>query len=204
MKKIILSVYAIVSMSGFGFAGGDFRDVEPAVVPFVPMTEGDERGLYVGVALSAISTRDAAYSVDWGGDKTFQDRLGNISFVAGYDFNTYIAAEGRYSISFTHEDRVEMDGWSIFVKPQYPVTEDFNVYTLLGYGGVVLESVDGSSVDVDDANFQWGIGTSYLVMENLYLFADYTWLANDMDGIFFNGADQIDVDAFNIGVNYLF
>ena len=203
MKRRAL-LLTLTSLSSFGVAGGDFKDVEPTVVPVVQIVEEDKSGFYAGIALTAISTRDAAYSVDWGGDSTYQDRLGNVSLVAGYDFNAYSAVEGRYTTSFTHDDLVEMNGWSIFVKPQYPVSEDFSVYALLGYGGVILDSINGSTVDVDDTGFQWGIGASYMVMENFSLFADYVWLANDMDGIFFTGADQVDVDAFTIGVNYLF
>ena len=204
MNKIVLSVCAVAAMSSLGFAGGDMKEVEPAVEPVIVVPVVDESGFYAGLGLTAVSTRDSAFSVDWGGDGAYQDRLGNVSLVAGYNFNKYIAAEGRYTTSFTHEDLVEMNGWSIFVKPQYPVSEDFSVYALLGYGGVILDSVDGATVDVDDTGFQWGIGASYMVTENVSLFADYAWLANDMDGIFFNGADQVDVDAFTIGVNYHF
>jgi len=203
MHKIVLSVWAVIGMSSLGFAGGDFETVVEPVVA-VPVVLEDKSDFYAGLGLTAISTRDAAHSVDWGGDGIYQDRLGNVSLVAGYNFNAYFAAEGRYTTSFTHEDSVEMNGWSIFVKPQYPVTDDFSVYGLLGYGGVILDGVNGATVDVDDTGFQGGIGANYIVMDNLSLFADYTWLANDMDGIFFNGADKVDVDAFTIGVNYLF
>lgn len=204
MNKIILSICAIAAMSSLGFAGGDMKEVEPAVEPVIVVPVVDESGFYAGLGLTAISTRDADFSVEWGGNGEYQDRLGNVSLFAGYNFNAYIAAEGRYTTSYTHEDRVEMSGWSIFVKPQYPVTEDFSVYALLGYGGIILDGVNGFTVDVDDTGFQWGLGASYMVTENVSLFADYAWLANDMDGIFFNGADQVDVDAFTIGVNYHF
>ena len=204
MNKIILSVCAVAAMSSLGFAGGDMKEVEPAVEPVIVVPVVDESGFYAGLGLTAVSARDTDFSVDWGGDSTRQDRLGNVSLIAGYNFNQYIAAEGRYTTSFAHEDSVEMNGWSIFVKPQYPVTEAFSVYVLLGYGGVILDGVDGAAVDVDDTGFQWGLGASYMVTENVSLFADYAWLANDMDGVFYNGADQIAVDAFTIGANYHF
>ncbi len=204
MNKIILSVCAVVAMSSLGFAGGDMKEVEPAVEPVIVVPVVDESGFYAGLGLTAISARDTDFSVEWGGNGEYQDRLGNVSLVAGYDFNAYIAAEGRYTVSFTHEDHIEMSGWSIFVKPQYPVTEDFSVYALLGYGGIILDGIDGDITDVDDTGFQWGIGASYMVRENVSLFADYAWLANDMDGVFYNGADQVAVDAFTIGVNYHF
>ena len=204
MKRIVLSVCTVVAMSSLVFAGGGMKEVAPAVEPVVvvPVVEELSR-FYAGLGLTAISVRDAAFSVDWGGASNYQDRLGNISFIAGYDFNEYIAVEGKYTISFTHEDTTEMDGWSLFIKPQYPVTEDFSIYALLGYGGVTLDGIDGFITDVDDSGFQWGLGMSYMVTESVSLFADYTWLTG-MEGIFYNGALETDVDAFTVGVNYHF
>ncbi len=205
MKKIVLSVCTVAAMSSLVFAGGGMKEVTPVVEPVVVIPVVEElSGFYAGLGITAVSIRDSDISVDWGGT-TGQDRVGNVSFVAGYNFNEYIAAEGRYTTSFTHDEQVEMSGWSLFVKPQYPVTEDFSVYALLGYGGVNLEGALISNipvVDVDDSGFQWGIGASYTVMENVSLYADYAWLADDMDNE--NGAYKLDVDAFTVGVNYLF
>ncbi len=205
MKKIVLSICAVAAMSSLSFAGGDMKDVAPVVEPVVaiPVT-AEHSGFYVGLGLTAISARDASLDVDWGGDLSYQDRLGNISLVAGYNFNEYVAAEGRVTTSFFNDDFNEMNGWSLFVKPQYTVTEDFSIYALLGFGGVVLDGVDGTITDVDDTGFQWGLGMGYMVTEDISLYADYVWTADDMDGLFFNGANSVDVDAFTIGVNYLF
>ncbi len=136
--------------------------------------------------------------------KAGQDRLGNLTFLAGYDFNEYIALEGRYTTTIVDEDSVEMDGWSIFVKPQYPVTEAFSIYALLGFGGISMDPTTAKYVDVDDSGFQWGLGTSYDFTENISLLADYTSLASDMDGIYWNGAFEVDADTFNVGVIYTF
>jgi len=203
MKKIVLSVWAVAAMSSLGFAGGDMKDVEPAIEPVVAIEEA-KSGFYAGLGLAAVSTRDAEISVDWGGTDR-QDRLGNYSLLAGYDFNEYFAVEGRYTDSFTHDDQTHMSGWSLFAKPQYPVSEDFSVYALLGYGTVDLHGVKGYLVDFDGSTFQWGLGGSYQVMENISLFADYTFPANDMDGSY-QGSDavKLDVDAFTVGVNYHF
>ncbi len=192
-------------MNSLGFAGGDFvTPEEPQIIIPVVMDEVDESGFYAGIGLSAISTRDADVSLDFTNAEGGQDRLGNVSFLAGYNVNTYFAAEGRYTTSVADEDMVEMSGWSIFAKPQYPVTEDFSIYALLGFGGVTLDPVNASTVDVDDSGFQWGIGASYMVTENVALFVDYTSLANDMDGVYWNGALQVDVDAVTAGVTYQF
>ena len=199
MKKIALSLVAIVGMSSLGFAGGD---IVPAAAPMVE--EVDNSSFYIGVGLAAVSSRDAAVSLDFTSEKAGQDRLGDFSLLAGYNFNEYIAVEGRYTTTFTDEDLVEMDAWSLFVKPQYPVSEDFSIYALLGFGGVTMDGINGSGVDVDDNGFQWGVGVEYEAMENFSIFADYTSLANDMEGLYWNGALEVDADAFTIGMKYKF
>jgi len=103
---------ATMTMSSFAIAGGD---VAPIVAPIPVAEEVDNSSFYIGLALSAISTRDAAVSMDIFNAKYGQDRLGNITFLAGYNFNQYVAVEGRYTTTFTDEDMVEMDGWSLFV-----------------------------------------------------------------------------------------
>lgn len=207
MKKAVLAIGSVAVMGSLVFAGGDMttaKEVEPAVVlPVAIEAEPVESGFYAGLGLSAVSTREANVSMDLTSGKAGQDRLGNITLLAGYNFNAYLAAEGRYTTSISHEDNVEMSGWSLFVKPQYPVTEDFGVYALLGFGGVTLDGVDGANIDVDETGFQWGIGMSYLVMEHVSLFTDYTSLGNDMDGVY-NGASKADIDAVTVGLTYDF
>ena len=205
MKKIVLSVSAVVVLSSAVFAGGGMKDAAPAVEPVVVIPVAEElSGFYAGLGLSGVSSRDAAFSMDFFNVEEGQDRLGNVTFLAGYNFNEYIAVEGRYTTTFTDEDLVEMDGWSLFAKPQYPVSEDFSVYALLGYGGVTMDGINGSGVDVDDSGFQWGLGMDYLATENISIFVDYTSLAVDMDGVYYNGALEVDADAITLGVNYLF
>ncbi len=199
MKKIVLSVSAVAAMSNLVFAGGDI--VEP--VAAVPVVE-ELSGFYAGLGIAAVNTRDSDLSIEWFNSVERQDRLGNVTFLAGYNFNAYIAVEGRYTTSFTHDEHIEMDGWSLFVKPQYPVNENFSLYALLGYGGVTLDgSKDLGIVDVDDSSFQWGLGVNYMMTENVSFFVDYTWLANDMDGAY-AGGNAADVDAFTVGINYKF
>ena len=203
MKKHIVTLSAIAAISTSLFAGGNYGVIAPVVEEPVVV---DNSSFYVGLGLSAISAREASVSMDIFDAEYGQDRLGNIIFQAGYNFNEYVAVEGRYSTGISDEDLVEMSGWSLFVKPQYPVTEDFNIYALLGFGGVTLDEVNNSGVDVDETGFQWGLGLSYDITESITVFADYTSLANDMDGYYYTDPDllQVDVDAFNLGLTYKF
>ena len=58
MKKIALLVLSVVCMSSFVVAGGDMKEVEPAVVPVSPIVEEEKSGLYAGLGIAALSTRD--------------------------------------------------------------------------------------------------------------------------------------------------
>lgn len=203
MRKNIITLSAVAAISTSLFAGGNYAPIVPVVEEPVVV---DNSFFYIGLGLSAISSRDAAVSMDIFNAKAGQDRLGNITFQAGYNFNEYVAVEGRYTTTLSQEDFVELSGWSLFVKPQYPVTEDFNIYALLGFGGVVMDAVNNSGVDVDDTGFQWGLGLSYDITESIAVFGDYTNLANDMDGYYWTDPDllQVDADAFTLGLTYKF
>ena len=205
MKKIRLSSGALIALSSLGFAGGDIAPVEAEVMAPVAM-QSDNSGIYIGFGASAISARDSSLSLDFVAQEPGQDRLANATFLLGYNLNEYFAVEGRYTTTFSNADVVEVDGASFFVKPQYPLNEDFFVYALLGYGSVQLDGVGGASeiVDVDDSGFQWGLGASYTIDDSYTIFLDYTSLAYDMDGIYYNGALQVDVDLVTLGVTYKF
>jgi len=202
MNKVALSLGAVVALSSFGVAGGDIVPVEPAVAAvYAP---ADESSFYVGIGMAATSTRDSSVSLDFTSGKAGQDRLGNVTLLAGYNINRYFAVEGRYTTTFQDSDAVEMDSLSIFAKPQYPVSENVSLYALLGYGAVNMDAVKGSTVDVDDSGFQWGLGLNWEVANNTGIFVDYTSLASEMDGVYWNGALQVDADQINVGVTYKF
>ena len=215
MKKIILSLAAI---STLGFAGGD-------ILPVVVADEIDDTGFYLGAGISAMSSREASVSMDIFNVTDGQDRLGNLDLLAGYIINDYIAIEGRYAFPLTDEDKVEMNSqWSLFLKPMYKFEDDedrangenyFAVYALLGYGGVELKGVNGVVANVDETGFQWGLGVSYTFRETSHeenysykdswtVYADYTNLGNDMDGLYYTGEGQVDADAFTVGLIYKF
>ena len=201
MKKIVLSVWAVAAMSSFGFAGGDFKDVEPAVVPVIPMVEEAEKNFYVGLGFQALST--GLNSMDFFNNNS-NDRTGNLLVLAGYEFNEYMAVEGRYSTYIFDEDSVNSDIWGIYAKPQYPVNEDWNLYALLGFGGMTVDGVNGANHDVDDTGFQWGLGASYGVTEDIAIFLDYINIANDMGGTWLGTTADVSADALTAGVTYNF
>ncbi len=200
MKKMTLSLLTIVSLNTVLMAGAD---VAPVVEPVSIIPEVSSGAFYVGLGISAVSNREG--SLDFFEVTNGQDRTGDISLLAGYEFNPYIALEGRYMTSITEEDILDRSSWGIYAKPQYPVTDDVKVYALLGYGGFEAEGISGANIDVDETGFQWGFGASYDMTEHISLFADYLNIANDVRATSYISAPaDVSSDAITLGVIYKF
>lgn len=199
MKKLLLSVAAITAMSTFAVAGGDIAPVEEVVVE-----EPAVGGFYLGGAYGRIGVdvTDATAPID---DSA---TINSFMLQVGYAINEYFAVEGRawFGGSDTITDSatpatsysVDADAWGIYVKPTYPVTDAFDVYALLGYGDANV-NISPVGLSGDTEGFQWGLGLSYDVWENIAVFADYVSLYNDNVG-----TTDINADAWNFGVTYKF
>jgi opacity protein-like surface antigen len=224
MKKITLSAFAVLAMSSFGVAGGD-------IVP-VPVAVQDEDYFYAGAALIYHTT----YSTDqkWFNKAPTQDETGGFMGIIGYNYNRYIAVEGRINASFFVEDYSETFGWSIFLKPQYQFRDDENdkdnfatIYGLLGFGGVKVTGNGGGEpahpgdigkTILDDTGFQWGLGLSYTFVDedsedrsgDWTIFAEYTSLMSDGDiDSRLYGYDpvyytELSQQSLNVGLTYRF
>lgn len=218
MKRIMLLVSVAGLMCTVGFAGGDFKEVELAVAPVIPVMQEEKSPWYAGLALAYNQT----YSTDHGffdDSVPTQDETGKIVGQLGYNFNEYLAAEGRIGMSVFTEDYASVTTYSIFLKPQYPVNEDFTIYGLLGLGMVQVDGTDGNEPAhpsvvgqeiLNDTAFQWGLGISYRINEDFSAFVDYTLLAADADiSSTLYGYDpviygQLSTQDLTIGVNYHF
>lgn len=211
MKKTILSIAAAGALSGALYAGGNVLPVAP-----VPVADVCHHGFYAGVA--AAMQRTYSTKKDWSAFVESQDKTVPLVGLLGYQLNCYLSVEGRISQSVYEEDYATVLTYSIFLKPQYSVTDDFTVYGLLGYGVVNVEGTDGrkpaaniGQTIVDKGSFQWGLGLSYDVTESWSLFVDYTSLMKDKsitpqrlydyDPKYY---DKISDDSINVGVMYHF
>ncbi len=231
MKKLVGSMVLALSMSSFALAGGDIAPVEPAVVAPVPEVV-DDSGFYLGVAYGAVKSEDYyTDSVNEGYDEQLDTDFDSIMGQAGYKFNQYIALEGRYWWSTGNGDSTygddpngfgnyrfgdtdindyDFEAWGIYVKPMYPVTDELDVYALLGYAGTKIESDNFSGtpdvLDLDDNGFSWGVGASYSLTDDFSVFVDYVSLYNDK--IPYNadetGTDDVEVYTINVGLTYKF
>ena len=183
----------------------------------VPVESGCHNGFYVGAGFAVQRTYSTEH--DWFSEKMdTQDKTVPLVGILGYQFNCYIGVEGRISQSIFEEDYADVLTYSLFLKPQYPVTDDFTVYALLGYGVVNVEGTDGDTpaanvgkTIVDKGSFQWGVGLSYDLTENWTIFLDYTNLMHDesiapqrLYDYNPNYYDKISDDSITLGVFYRF
>lgn len=205
MKKFSCSVVAALALSTFAFAGGDIEPVAPIMAP-----APDVSGFYIGGAYSYINAETDAYGaygyID-GGDywisETSDSDTSGFMLQLGYQFNEYIAVEGRYWNGGTETDASYSEGevggpfftdswsygctdltaWGIYLKPMYPVTDAISIYGLLGYGNTQIDDVWYAGMELlDESGFQWGVGLSYAYDENISFFIDYVQLVNDEGG----------------------
>lgn len=223
MKKLSLSIMACLALSTFAVAGGD---IEPVVVPMEEVAPApDESGPYIGAGVSFFTWENKYSGSSVGDDEmVWMDREASWTggtILAGYQFNPYIAVEGRYSMSFT-DASWELDGRdvgdynddlsniAIYLKPMYPVG-DLTLYGLLGYGQTTLEWEGGS--ENSDSDFQWGIGAGYNITESLSIFVDYTVLFDDDEFDPPSAGEMVMVmgetkdfkaDAVTLGITYKF
>jgi opacity protein-like surface antigen len=232
----VLSMSAL-AFAGGDIAPVEPEVVVPAPPP--PVAMEDESGPYLGVAYSFAHTdEDYDYTVD--NDVNISRTIGKgevdysgIMAQAGYKFNKYISLEGRYWWSLGNSDwdwsehyylNGEPDGsdsgsessneklraWGAYLKPTYPVTDQLDLYALLGYGNVRLS--DNGGKWLDENGFQWGGGISYDLTENLSVFVDYVHLLDKSDSLTFYPGDLITVTehwddkvyTINVGLTYRF
>ncbi len=210
MKKVTKAILAVATCSCCSYAGGSIVvvDTEPTEVS---MTESS--GIYAGLGISTMRLQNNL------SDEVFSSKA--ITAQLGYQVFSYLALESRYTraignLKYDHGNALtsNMDDYpadfsniGIYLKPMY-VIETFHIYALLGYGKVELTNIPlggaGISADRSEHGFQWGLGTSYDMKNDVSLSVDYVRFY-DNDG--FNGrATEANIvsDAWTLAVTYKF
>ncbi len=209
-------LFLILGKSSFG--GGDVAPIAEAIVepieePTVMTSANDSDGVYLGLGVSSMSLRNDL------SDEEFSAT--GIMLQAGYQYNQYIAIEGRYTksirdLSYDHGNTNNPDysdypgdfsNLAIYLKPMYSF-DNFSLYALLGYGEVTLTDLPHpshpGSADRAERGFQWGLGTAYTFMDNISVFADYARVY-DSTGFDYRAQNaDITSDLWTLGVSYRF
>ena len=202
MKTTTLSLISILALSRLAFAGGDIAPVEEPVI-VAPVI--DNSAFYLGLGIGDATVNDDFTSEEFSAT--------TLMLQAGYQYNQYVAVEGRYTFAVntdytpgnTTASSSDYDGdfssWGVYVKPMYPIG-DFTLYALLGYGGVMLDDLVGG--DAYEDGFQWGLGAGYAFSEQISIFVDYVSLYDDTGFDYRAQFDDVDSDTWTVGMSYKF
>ena len=203
LKNIVLLLFIGVMVVTSLEAGKNTIIPKSRVIEVQP----DNNRWYVGIGIGTMKLKDDFTS------EYFETKP--VLLQLGYQFNPYLAIEGRFirsvgkvkyenGITLSPDDNdfpTTFSNIATYLKLEYP-KDNFSVYTLLGYGEVSLTDIRGA--DRIEDGFQWGIGFSYKLSENSKVFFDYNNLYN---GNGFSGRAKIVKTHVNfavIGVSYVF
>ncbi len=184
--------------------------VAPAPVPVVPPVIGP-KNMYVGLdaLCGRFETSSGACSC-----------LGALTAKIGYEFNKYIAVEGRVGHGLTAADHdgggeSEMkENYGLYLKPQLPLSESISLFGLAGYAKAKVESTSSGTTGLtgvlNEASPSFGLGLEYDVSDSWSVVVEAVRLLHSVEGTYLNGSgatveeDDLNLDTFGFGVNYRF
>jgi len=179
----------------------------PTVAPTPKVMEKVSSGVggpYVGLAISDMGVR-ADDRVNLLDSEKHQDLQKGLTLVVGYDFMKYLGAELRAALSLAGEGQGQdnLAEYGVYLKPQYPVLDNLNIYGLLGYSAINMSDpasktkYNDNPFDGDNSGFSFGGGLNYGVTSNISVFTDVVnYLRN------FGGTNS--TWGANLGVRYNF
>ncbi len=167
-------------------------------MPNIITPEYAKSGIYGGLGLAATNLKAKSATLS-----NSQNML-SLSLLAGYNFNEYLAAESRASVSIANENSINVKSLALYLKPQYALYDGLNIYSLLGFGRFSAESPLSSATDAHKTSLQLGFGADYRLPNNFKLFADYTFMGKDGKAQYKNSPASIKSGAFMSGITYDF
>jgi opacity protein-like surface antigen len=186
--KLTQSLVAIAALSTFSstlsFAGGDINPVtvfeqEPVVVPVEepkaptpppppppppPPAEPEALGLYIAGGLTGLGVR-ADDRVNLFSEEATQDRQIGLTGKLGYDFMDYLGAELRGTYGVAKEQNKKFKQIGAYLKPNYDLTEDINLYGLVG-----ASKTNGDTPN--QTGLSYGLGLDYGIADDISIFTD--------------------------------
>ena len=153
-------VVGVVFLTTAIFAGG--KGVEPAIVPVEPIPAIQPSPVYIGLGL----VWGRYHGCETSPGCTYEDVTYGAMLRAGYEWNQYFGVEARMLATFWGADSLggeKLQHIGLFAKPMYPMSEDMNLYGLLGYGWTKTRTqLRGSLLPkVSQGGFSAGLGLEY-------------------------------------------
>ena len=124
-------------------------------------------------------------------DTNCEDITYGVTVQTGYKVNPNVALEFRVIKTNWEDEGGKIEHYGFFIKPNYPIVKDVNLYGLLGYAQTTLSS----QANVDETGMAYGAGLTY-ALDEYDVFLDYEHLLQN--------SDVPDIDAFSLGLTYNF
>lgn len=199
MKKLTLTIATLAIMTVSANAG---KNVAPAKVEPIPVYA--PLGLYLGGGLTyAASKCQCSTAVKFSDGTTSRVHKGTtygVNLKAGYTYNKYIGIEGKYIYTPWGDKYKTLKHYGLYLKPSYPVSDNLDIYALLGYGKVECETLNQSQT-----GFAWGLGTEYTINKKIAGKKDgFGVYVEYLRPLKKTGNKNITVDMVNAGVSYNF
>ena len=208
MKRVILSLITIATFSSTSmFAGSSNMKAIQKPVP-IPSVIADTSvlpplGMYIGGGFTYAKTKceckEITTSIAAIRNKS-EGTTNGINLKAGYDFNEFISLEGKYIHTPWGDEGKALKHYGIYIKPNYAVNENLDLYGLLGYGKTKCEYQN-----IDKDGFAWGLGGEYLIGKRSNgkkngwgVYVEYNRPLSK------SGDKEITTDVANAGVSYHF
>jgi len=202
MRKLTTTIAALAIMTISANAGKDYipAPVEPIPVPVVNIP----LGLYLGGGFTYASAEcqcdDTVKFSDGSTSKVNESTTYGYNLKAGYTINEFLAVEAKYINTPWGDEDKSIKHYGIYLKPTYSVTDNLDIYALLGYGKTECDTLKDS-----ETGFAWGAGAEYTInkknnglKDGLGVYVEY------LRPLKKTGNKDITVDMVNAGVSYHF
>ncbi len=195
-------LYAIednnTTQDSFEPASNSSKNPREGYMPELITPDNLKSGIYGGLALSGgiVNFSGVGFSTD----TTSLD----LSLITGYNINSYLATEGRATISIANDNSIDYKKFSLFLKPKYEVTNGLNLYSLVGLGKVSAKSINSNKTDSSKTSLQLGVGADYKLDNNFKIFADYVYLGKDKSAKYNDKPASLKSASITTGISYDF
>lgn len=156
LNKITISMVSIIALGTNAYAGGKGVQLVEEPIEAIPAVI-NPLPLYVGLGLVASAVSKECPCAD---DRQKDMTYGGLLRV-GWDFNQYIGLEARYMNASMEKDFSTTTHYGIFAKPQYHITNQMNVYGLVGYGQTNVEGCGLNDGELEESGLSYGVGFEY-------------------------------------------
>ena len=202
LKLRVVIVFILLNLSLYGSSAKYTK--QATIPPISVINQADNySGFYIGLGVGKFRLKDSFT----------KERLTSTTatVIIGYDFNQYLALEGRYTRSlhnlhYSNRKATSLNSKlsstfsniAIYGKIGYSI-DKFKPYLLIGYGENKITNLAYSTRK--ELSFQYGVGFSYRFNKHWELFADYIRSYNSKG---FDGRAKIDnikINTITVGIN---